>query len=36
MDIVKPNVALFLLPEGTREANYAEHQPELPSFARHA
>ena len=35
MDIVTPKAEMFLLPEGTREANYAEHQPEygtLPSL----
>lgn len=35
MDIIKPNPELFRLPDGTREANYAEHQPEygtLPSL----
>lgn len=35
MDIVKPDPSKFLLPEGSREVNYAEHQPEyltLPSI----
>jgi hypothetical protein len=35
MDVINPRAAMFLLPAGTREANYAEHQPEyetLPSL----
>jgi hypothetical protein len=35
MDTVKPNAKTFLLPDGTREAKYAEHQVEygtLPSL----
>jgi hypothetical protein len=35
MKIVKPISAMFLVPDGTREANYAEHQPQyetLPSL----
>lgn len=35
MEPIKPNADLFVLPAGTREAKYAEHQPEyrtLPSL----
>lgn len=35
METIKPQAEMFLLPAGTREANYAEHQPQygtLPSL----